>query len=61
MEDSQLLSPALSLEHLRRRFPGHRVVRQVGHGAMGVVYEAVQQGLGRRVALKVLPPCKQIS
>lgn len=56
MEDSQLLSPTQSLEDLRRHFPGHRVVRQVGHGAMGVVYEAVQAGLGRRVALKVLPP-----
>jgi tetratricopeptide (TPR) repeat protein len=56
VEDSQLLSPALSLDHLRRQFPGHRVLRQVGHGAMGVVYEAVQAGLGRRVALKVLPP-----
>ncbi len=33
---------------------GYDIVRCIGHGGMGVVYEGVQQATGRRVAIKFL-------
>ena len=33
----------------------YRILREIGHGGMGIVYEAEQQSLRRRVAVKVFP------
>jgi tetratricopeptide (TPR) repeat protein len=37
------------------RLNGYELVREIGRGGMGVVYEAVELATGHRVAVKVLP------
>jgi WD40 repeat protein len=48
-----------SMRTTRKNIPHHlgdfRLVRELRRGGMGIVYEAVQMSLDRRVALKVLP------
>jgi serine/threonine protein kinase/HEAT repeat protein len=45
-----------SLQHAGLLYGNFRIVRRIGRGGMGVVYEAEHQQIGRRAAVKILHP-----
>src|SRR5260370_21801184 len=45
----------LSEAQVPKQLGEYRLLRQVGRGGMGVVYEAIQESLGRHVALQIMP------
>ena len=49
------LAPGAGEPLLANPLGDFQIVREIGRGGMGIVYEAVQLSLARRVALKVLP------
>lgn len=55
LSDRMAESASPETELRGQQIDDYRIVREIGRGGMGIVYEAEQQALKRRVALKILP------
>ncbi|MCA9223467.1 MAG: serine/threonine protein kinase, partial [Planctomycetales bacterium] len=53
---SHELAESASVADLPQQIGRYNIIRQIGRGGMGVVYEAEQENPSRTVALKILPP-----
>ncbi len=52
---------ALAATFIGRSLGDFHVIREVGRGSMGIVFEAEQRELKRKVALKILPPSLSVT